>query len=159
MILWLKRRFDIWTFLAAVVVAGGGILLLGLAILFLPTQPPVERTPLAIMTVFPAPTATSTPDVRKTLTPVTPPTPVTTDGISIGAYVKVSGTGGAGLRLRSGAGIDKEPRLLGMEAEVFLVKDGPQEADGFTWWFLEAPYDQNRAGWAASKYLVVVPRP
>jgi hypothetical protein len=46
-----------------------------------------------------------------------------------------------------------------MEAEVFLVKDGPKQSDGFTWWFLEAPYDPDRSGWAASSYLVMVRNP
>jgi hypothetical protein len=45
-----------------------------------------------------------------------------------------------------------------MDAEVFEVKEGPKEADGFTWWYLVAPYDTNRSGWAASKFLTVVPK-
>jgi hypothetical protein len=43
-----------------------------------------------------------------------------------------------------------------MDSEVFMVKDGPKDADGFTWWFLEAPYDPQRSGWAASNYLQVI---
>jgi len=43
-----------------------------------------------------------------------------------------------------------------MDAEVFEVKDGPKMADNFTWWFLEAPYDPGRSGWAAANYLKVV---
>jgi hypothetical protein len=77
-------------------------------------------------------------------------------GISIGSYVQISGTDGAGLRLRSGPGTTNPQRFLGMDAEVFQVKEGPKTADGFTWWYLEAPYDPQRTGWAASEYLKVV---
>ena len=45
------------------------------------------------------------------------------------------------------------------DAEVFMVRDGPQTADGYTWWYLVAPYDETRAGWAAADFLVVVPSP
>jgi hypothetical protein len=81
------------------------------------------------------------------------------DGIAVDMFVQITGTGGDGLRLRSGAGTGNPPRFLGYEAEVFRVKDGPIFADGFTWWFLEAPYDPNRSGWAAATYLAVVTPP
>jgi uncharacterized protein YraI len=73
--------------------------------------------------------------------------------------VQISGTEGSGLRLRSGPGTGNPPRFLGMDSEVFSVKDGPKFADGFTWWFLEADYDATRSGWAASQYLTVVANP
>lgn len=79
-----------------------------------------------------------------------------TGGIQIGAYVQVTGTNGAGLRIRSSAGLNASINFYGMDSEVFLVKDGPEEADGFTWWFLVAPYDENRNGWAASDYLSLI---
>ena len=34
---------------------------------------------------------------------------------------------------------------------MFLVEDGPQEVDGYIWWFLQAPYDETRNGWAARR--------
>jgi hypothetical protein len=40
-----------------------------------------------------------------------------------------------------------------LDAEAFLVIDGPVEADGYTWWHLEAPYDQTRNGWSAGDFL------
>jgi hypothetical protein len=64
-----------------------------------------------------------------------------------------------GLRLRSGPGISSQPRFLGKEDEVFQVRDGPRFADEFTWWYLVAPYDEHRSGWAASKYLVLIETP
>jgi hypothetical protein len=75
------------------------------------------------------------------------------------AYVQISGTGGDGLRLRVEPGLKSEVRILGAEDEVFEVKDGPREADGFTWWYLVGPYDQTRRGWAVSNYLQVVQNP
>jgi hypothetical protein len=73
--------------------------------------------------------------------------------------VQISGTGGDGLKMRSGPGVSSDTIFLGMEAEVYLVKDGPKLADGYTWWYLQAPYDTTRTGWAASKYLTIVASP
>jgi hypothetical protein len=114
----------------------------------------------ADLTVIPGPT--STPDVQPTATldPLLVGTPTPEAGvIAIGGYVQISGTEGEGLRMRSAPGLDSELLFLGYDAEVFEVRDGPQEVDGYTWWYLVAPYDENRAGWAASDYLSVVPGP
>jgi len=61
--------------------------------------------------------------------------------------------------LRSEPGLKGTVRFLGLEAEVFQVYDGPQQADGYTWWFLVAPYDANVQGWAVANYLNVVQNP
>ena len=45
------------------------------------------------------------------------------------------------------------------DVEVFEVREGPQEADGHTWWYLVAPYDESRAGWAAAEFLGAIPSP
>jgi hypothetical protein len=50
-------------------------------------------------------------------------------------------------------------RILGAEEEIFLVIDGPQQADGYTWWNLEGPFDETRHGWAVSNFLRVVQNP
>ena len=73
--------------------------------------------------------------------------------------MQVIGTGGDGLRLRTGPGLDYDQRFLGLEEEIFQVIAGPQQADGYTWWHLESPHDENRHGWAVSEYLDVVDRP
>lgn len=142
-----------WVVLASLAVAGGLIALIFVLVYLLP--PPADpQASAAAMTVIPAPTMTPT-----VPTPVVSPTPtaiITADGITIGVFVQVSGTEGAGLRIRSGPGTSYDALFLGMDAEVFQVKDGPQESDGFTWWFLEAPYDPSRSGWASSAYLTVL---
>lgn len=63
------------------------------------------------------------------------------------------------MRLRTEPGLDGEIRVLGEEAEVFVVKDGPNEVDGFTWWFLESPSSRSRRGWAVANYLALVQNP
>jgi hypothetical protein len=154
MVRWLVDRINIWVILVSILIAGGLIFLMGLAIYLMPVPAPTVVDPGAALTVIPASTLTFTPaKILETLTPTAPPS---VDGVSIGSYVQISGTEGQGLRLRSGPGTANPPRFLGMDAEVFQVKDGPKQSDGFTWWFLEAPYDPGRSGWAVSSYLKVV---
>ena len=110
----------------------------------------------AVVTIFPYRTNTPTSDFSSLLTPT-----ITGEGnfpqdIAIGGYVQISGTEGVGLHIRSGPGTDYESKFVGMDSEVFKVEDGPREADGFTWWFLVAPYDTNRSGWAVANYLTVI---
>jgi hypothetical protein len=113
----------------------------------------------ADLTMIPAPT--HTPDV--TPTPTIDPslvTPTLAPGaIGIGVYVQISGTEGEGLRIRSAPGLNGDTVFFGGESEVFIVRDGSQTADGYTWWYLVAPYDETRAGWAAADFLAVVPSP
>ena len=153
---WLLDHLNVWVLVGALIVAGAAVVLVILIIYMLPV-PAQEEVPVALLTRIPGPTPTFTlPAVTPTAT-ATPP--IMVDGISVGMYVQIAGTEGAGLRLRAGAGTSQELRFVGMDSEVFLVKDGPRDADGFTWWFLEAPYDPNRSGWAASNYLAVVSQP
>lgn len=112
----------------------------------------------AALTVLPAPTGTFTPSP-------TPPVTLTAStlpggaSIVIGAYVQISGTEGQGLRLRAAPGLDGTLLFLGYDAEVYQVRDGPRQADGYTWWYLVAPYDETRAGWAAADFLTVIATP
>jgi hypothetical protein len=156
--LYLRSRVTIWVILGALVVAGGLILVIGGAFMLAPAPAVHAPSPAVEMTVLPAPTLTQ-PVLTPTISTDSAKTPEAVGGIAVGMFVQITGTGGDGLRLRSGAGTSNPPRFLGYEAEVFRVKDGPTLADGFTWWFLEAPYDPNRAGWAASEYLAVVTPP
>lgn len=135
-----------------------GMVLMGLAIIFLARDPqlqpsmPLELTKVSAFT----PTLKS---VTPTITPSPTPTSIffLPEGvIGVGAYVQVIGTEGAGLRMRADPGLDTAIKFTAMDAEVFLVIDGPIEIDGYTWWHLEAPYDQTRSGWSAGDFLTPI---
>ncbi|OGO65710.1 MAG: hypothetical protein A2Z45_06465 [Chloroflexi bacterium RBG_19FT_COMBO_55_16] len=155
--------FDPWLVLGAI---GFGVVLSAATLLLLwVTRSPqaADGLPTAAVTVVSLPTATQTAPSPTPTTPVTP-TPVqllppAPGNISLDAYVQISGTGGDGLRLRTEPGLGSEVRMLGLEAEVFQVKDGPHEADGYNWWYLVAPVDETRRGWAVANYLAVVQNP
>jgi hypothetical protein len=149
-----KRRISIWFYLAGVL-AGAGLFCASIVFLVLakPAAAPTGPEPTAIITLILAPTSTQT--LPANLFPTATPTAqsVVIGGIGKGLYVQISGTGGDGLRLRSSASISSDVRFIGYESEVFLVTDGPQNADGYVWWYLTAPYDESRSGWAAATYL------
>ena len=111
----------------------------------------------ANVTVIPAPTGTSGAPPTPTIDPFASPTSPT--GIAIGNYVQITGTEGQGLRIRAEPGLGGEFQFLAYDSEVFVVQDGPREVDGFTWWYLVAPYDQTRVGWAAADFLSYIPAP
>jgi hypothetical protein len=113
----------------------------------------------ANLTVIAAPTSTPAFTPTATFDPLIGTATLPAGEIAIGAYVQITGTQGDGLRLRSGPGLSTTQLFLGGEAEVFQVKDGPKEADGYIWWYLVAPYDESRSGWAAANFLSVVPPP
>jgi hypothetical protein len=150
-----------WTILGALLFAA---ILIILALILIGwtsprINPEVGFVP-AYLTMLPAPT--QTPNITATFTPdpsLAGASTLPPDTIGIGVYVQISGTEGEGLNIRSTAGINADSLFLGYDEEVFLVKDGPKEADGYTWWYLVAPYDDTRAGWAASNFLTVVPNP
>jgi hypothetical protein len=129
------------------------------------TRPQSPRTALgtAIIQVIEAPThtpvlptlpptETSTPEPG---TPLPPPQGV----INIGAIVSVRGTGTDGLRIRDQPGLQGKILFVAIESEVFRVADGPQEADGYTWWQLVSPFDESVQGWAVSNYLGIEQNP
>ena len=140
---------------------------IGLAFFSRP-QPTLVSPSTAVVNVISAPTdtpvvptapavAVATPTSAATVGPTLPPPPPGT--IELDAYVQITGTGGDGLRLRTDPGLNAQVRLLGAEAEVFQVKDGPKEVDGYTWWYLVGPYDATRRGWAVSNFLQIVQPP
>jgi len=107
--------------------------------------------------------------VGPTMTPIVTPSPTGenagqgTDnlqsGLSVGTYVQISGTESAGLRLRIAAGIGSKTQFVALEGEVFEITAGPQEQDGYTWWYLVSPYDSSRSGWGASSFMAVISSP
>ncbi len=152
-----------WILLISILVAALLFaLLVGMVLLTRPTRSiPGQAT--AVLTKIPAPSPTlpgTTPTSLFDLTPTVAVTSTPIPGtISVGAYVQIAGTGGDGLRLRIGPGLDQEPRFLGLESEVFQIMDGPIQNDEFTWWYLVAPFDESRNGWAVAPYLVVIENP
>lgn len=117
----------------------------------------------AILNIIDAPTETpmmqlATPTIATTPT-ATQPVPSQGGDIAIGDYVQVSGTGGDGLRLHKSAGVSSEVQYIAIESEVFVVKDGPMNADGYVWWLLQDPYSENAAGWGVANYLAIVQNP
>jgi hypothetical protein len=161
------RNFSRILFTPSVALGAVGITLLLCAIsgLFLwltsPTRAPAG-SPTAALTVIPGPTATprdptATPPIpTATGDPSTSPLPGT---IGIGSYVQIAGTDGDGLNIRHSPGLSTDVIFLGYDSEVFEVRDGPQEADGLTWWYLVTPVDEARSGWAAADYLSLVDNP
>ena len=119
----------------------------------------LEAAPAAL-TLIPAPTSTALFTATPTLDPFAQFTPtIPANYIAVGSYVQISGTGGDGLRIRSAPGLIGQFLFLGEDSEVFKVEDGPKDADGYIWWYIVAPYDTSRAGWAAANFLTVVPPP
>jgi hypothetical protein len=159
----LKNVLNIKVILGAIIFAGTVFAAL-LAILWSARanrNPQVQLT--AILSIIKAPTITP-------LVPITTPTltlaptdvqeePAPSGDIVIGDYVQVSGTEGDGLRLHETAGVSSGVTYIATEAEVFLVKDGPVDLDGYTWWSLEGPYSENAKGWGVANYLEVVQNP
>lgn len=146
---------------AAVVIASSLLLVTVLLLLVTRSSPADRGFSTAVMTVIPANTPTFTPPADNGApTGAETPLPTPLPGvISLGAYVQIVGTDGAGLRLRDQPGLAGKVLVLGSEAEVFRIEDGPQELDGYTWWYLVGPFDSSRRGWAATNYLQIVQNP
>jgi hypothetical protein len=130
------------------------LLLSGLFLLLGWSRPgPIPGSPgTAVVNIISAPT--------ETLMPATPTSPVeiTPDSneqgeIVQGSSVEITGTAGAGLRLRFSPGLESAVRMLGAEGEIFQVMDGPQNVDNYTWWYLENPEDRTRRGWGVADFL------
>jgi hypothetical protein len=154
----IRQLFNKWVILGALLLAG---LLLLITIISIgwtnsPQSPDVGFAP-ADLTVIVAPTATPNVTPTATIDPFAPsPAPT---GLAVGSYAQISGTDGQGLRIRAEPGLTGNPVFLGLDSEVFVVQDGPREADGYVWWYIVAPYDDARAGWAAANFLTYIPAP
>jgi uncharacterized protein YgiM (DUF1202 family) len=86
-----------------------------------------------------------------TLPPVVlSPTP---DTVAVGKTV-VSTADESELNVRSGPGIQNDVVFRAPKGQTFKVIDGPQQADGFTWWKVQSTAD-GKEGWAVAVYLNV----
>ena len=153
-----RQLFNRYVIIGAILFAGLLTLITAMSIgLTTPLQSSTVGFAPADLTMIPAPTSTSNAPATPTIDPFAPsPTPT---GLALGNYAQITGTEGQGLRIRSTPGLDGEFVFLGYDSEVFLVKDGPPTVDGYVWWYLVAPYDDTRAGWAASDFLTYIPAP
>lgn len=157
----LTRRWGLWVPLLGIGLAIALCGVLFLTVYLFQPQPSSEAglVPTAVFTLIPAPTSTPPPAPGAAVSPTPTQASLVVGGIGVGMYVQITGTDGDGLRLRAGPGTDQSQRFLGRDAEVFEVRDGPRDASGYTWWYLVAPYDESRSGWAAADYLAVVAAP
>jgi hypothetical protein len=153
-----RQLFNKWVILGAILIAGLLLLLTAASIgLTTPRQAsPIGFAP-ADLTMIPASTSTSAAPPTATVDPFAPS--ATPTGLLIGNYVQITGTEGQGLNIRATPGLGGEFKFLAFDAEVFLIQDGPQTVDGYIWWYLVAPYDDTRAGWAAADFLSFIPSP
>jgi hypothetical protein len=153
-----RQLFNKWVILGALGLAGFLLLVTAISIGLTAARPNSEvGFAPADLTVIPIPTSTSSAPPTATIDPFALPT--TTTGIAIDNYVQINGTEGQGLRIRKDPGLGGEFEFLAYDSEVFVVKDGPREQDGYIWWYLVAPYDDTRNGWAAADFLSYVPAP
>ena len=153
-----RDLFNKWVIFGALALAGTLLLITAISIGLSSATPDsgIGFAP-ADLTVIPAPTGTSSAPPTPTIDPFA--TPTTPAGIAIGNYVQITGTEGQGLRIRSAPGLDGEFQFLAYDSEVFVIQDGPREVDGYVWWYLSAPYDDTRVGWAAADFLTYIPAP
>ena len=153
-----RELINRWVILGALGLAGLLLLITAIAIgLTSARQPSDVGFAPADVTVIPAPTGTSGAPPTPTIDPFA--TSTSPAGIAIGNYVQITGTEGQGLRIRAQPGLGGEFQFLAYDSEVFVIQDGPREVDGYVWWYLVAPYDETRVGWAAADFLSYVPEP
>ncbi|MCP4138942.1 MAG: hypothetical protein GY755_01390 [Chloroflexi bacterium] len=155
-----KTVINRWVILGAFATAG--FLLLLSFILGLGFTAPIEDSAnwqLAALTVIPGPTSTPRVAPVPTHDPALGTATPLPGELALNGFAQISGTDGEGLRLRQNPGLEGEALFLGYDTEVFGILDGPVEKDGYIWWFLSAPYDDARAGWAVSDFLEAIPAP
>ena len=92
-------------------------------------------------------------------TEVAEPIPTISPDVAIGRYVRVAGTGGYGLSLRSGPGENYTRVDVALEGEAFLVVDGPTVSGDSEWWKIRDPENEEREWWAVGNFLEPVERP
>jgi len=114
---------------------------------------PAQTRATITLIVYPAhtPSPSSIPVIAEETTQSTP-----SAQISKGGKVRITGTGGDGLRLRDNPGLSGKVLILGKENEIFQVLDGPADADGYIWWLLVNFEDNTQKGWGVSDFLQVV---
>jgi len=112
-----------------------------------------------IWTPSPAPTSLASPTPDAPATSSVEEMPTVSPGMSVGTYVRVKGTGGSGLNLRSAPGETAARMDVALEGEIFVIVGGPTVAGGTEWWQLQDPDAPTRRWWAAANFLDPVEQP
>ena len=154
-----NRLITPWVIVLTVLVGFGlffalMILIAGAA---LRTDPPAGSA-LAQMTIIPAPTVTPTAPVAEAPQELAVRY-VSPEGFSIGAYVAIQNTQGAGLKIRPEPGTGSKVDFIAAEGELFVIVDGPDERNGYAWWKLAGFENPERTGWGAAAFLGLVAPP
>ncbi len=121
-----------------------------------------QLRPLPMPTITPAQMATRAPQVAATATRTLLPTPsasptVTETPVPVilpGGRAVVAGTGAEQLRMRAGPGLTQEMVATLADGARLSVLDGPESADGYTWWKVQT--EDGQQGWVAGNWLVPV---
>jgi uncharacterized protein YgiM (DUF1202 family) len=71
--------------------------------------------------------------------------------------VVVQGTLGGGLNIREQPTTNSKTVTSAKEGTTMVVLDGPKEADGYVWWLVRTPEEDE--GWAAANWLVLKTEP
>ncbi|MFC1959499.1 hypothetical protein ACFLYO_02205 [Chloroflexota bacterium] len=108
--------------------------------------------------------ATAAPPVLPTATPTITLTPGTSaedepsvEGtISIGTLVVLNTLGIGQLPVLSAPSIAAAPQFEAVDGEQFIVRAGPEMADGFEWWQVRSINEASQIGWMVAEYLQVV---
>jgi hypothetical protein len=117
-----------------------------------PTQPSTPTVDAAEPTVSPEADVTSEP--APTPEPVEEqPTPIPPGVIAVGVRVTVVGTEGIGVSLRAGPGTNYARLDVARDGAVLEIIDGPEEADGYTWWSVRTA--DGTEAWAIDNYFQV----
>jgi hypothetical protein len=112
-------------------------------------------------TAAPQPTAAPTiaPTAAPTRTPAPTPAPTAPPVLAVGGRARVVNLNGSPLRARESPGLTAVVGRIPEGSEV-TIREGPVEADGYTWWRVEAA---EVSGWAAARspegviFLEVIP--
>ena len=115
--------------------------------------PAVTIVPTTVPPTF-TPPPKETPSILASPPPLLPAETVALPSqITVGGYVKVTGTGVDKLSFRFGPGLNNARIRLLSDGTVLKVVGGPEQADGYRWWRLEDLSD-GTIGWAIENNLV-----
>ncbi|RMD83237.1 MAG: SH3 domain-containing protein [Chloroflexi bacterium] len=143
-----RRRRSWRTPVSIVLFVTGGILLVTVVVWFVGrlgpaavAQPVVTpQTTMVVATPSPIP-----PTPSPLLSPTTEPTP-TPPTLQVGGRAVIVNVGNAALRLRSAPGLTARVVALIPAGREVILREGPVDADGYTWWRVEVG---SVSGWCA----------